>query len=407
MAILHRNRNFSALTPRYVERFRCIGARCEDTCCAGWPVHIDKKTYKAYRGLTHTALKPMMSLLKRVDNSLNPEMYALLPLAGPQGHCRALQDGMCSIQANVGASYLSGTCDSYPRMNRYVNNQVEQSLTLSCPEAARQALLAEDAFDFVETPISIRESTLYAVSVYRGMTPGTLSELRIFAMNLMRTRELPLWQRLALLGTFCEALDRSNTDDEALALIDEFTSSIEDGSMLGALAPVQPNHEAQAMVFATLWASKGFGSPSPHQQAQIARIAAGLGGDNRGVVSGAGLVAAYRRGLGRLDEALSETPWLLDHFLLNEMFALQFPIGAASAYESFLRLVARFGLLRLLLAAQCNADQAIPPASILVATVALQARRFQHDAKFAEEVNQALHDSGWASLDRVFTLLRT
>jgi lysine-N-methylase len=242
------------------------------------------------------------------------------------------------------------------------------------------------------------------------MPAAVTNELRIFSMNLMRTRELPLWQRLALLGTFCDALDRDCANGEAdvaQALIDEFTRNIENGSLLDALDPVQPGHEAQAMVFATLWASKGFASRSPHQQALMARIATGLGGDTRGMVSGVELVAAYRRGLDRLDEAMREVPWLLDHFLLNEMFALQFPVGAASAYDSFLRLSARFGLLRLLLAAQCNAGQEIPSVRTLAATVALQARRFQHDAKFAEEVNLSLRDSGWANLERLYTLLRT
>ena len=47
MAILHRTRTLPALMPRYTERFRCIGSACEDTCCASWTIHIDKKTYKA------------------------------------------------------------------------------------------------------------------------------------------------------------------------------------------------------------------------------------------------------------------------------------------------------------------------------------------------------------------------
>lgn len=410
MAILHRNRKFSALMPRYVERFHCIGPSCEDTCCTGWPVHIDKKTYKAYKTQPHAALKPVFSLIERVERPPHAGMYAVLPLVGPQGSCPALQDGMCSIQAAVGASYLSDTCDGYPRINRYVNKQAEQSLTLSCPEAARQALLAEDAFDFVEAPVSVREGALFVVDGLPGIAPVVGNELRIFCMNLMRTRELPLWQRLALLGTFCDALDRCRSDDgpaRVEALIDEFVREIENGNLLAALEPVEPNHDAQAQVFATLWAAKGFKEPSPFQQVQMTRIARGLGGDANGQVSAAGLVAAYRNGLTRLDAAIADTPWLLDHFLLNEMFSQQFPIGAPCAYDGYLRMLARFGLLRLLLAAQCNADEALPSLTTIVATVELQARRFQHDPQFSNQVNQSLRESGWADLDKVFGLVRT
>ena len=37
-------------------QFKCIGGECEDTCCAGWSVSIDKKTYKKYTNLNTSEL---------------------------------------------------------------------------------------------------------------------------------------------------------------------------------------------------------------------------------------------------------------------------------------------------------------------------------------------------------------
>jgi len=412
MTTLHRNRNMTALMPRYVERFRCIGANCEDTCCAGWPVHIDKKTYKAYRNHKDPALKPVVAFMQRIDNPPHAGMYAVLPIFGPGGDCPALQDGKCAIQSSAGASYLSDTCDSYPRINRHINGHSEQSMTMSCPEVARLALLDEDAFEFIEASVSIREGTLFTTPDTPGMEPELANEARIFCLNLMRTRELDLWQRLAMLGAFCETLDlvRSTEIGEPMrvqTMINDFILNIENGALSTAIEPIRSNHEAQAMIFATLWASKGFARPSPHQQTQMTLIAAGLGGNASGQVSGTDLVAAYRRGLDRLDIAIADTPWLLENYLLNEMFAHQFPVGSSSAYDSFLRLFSRFGLLRFLLAARCNADDVLPSPSMLTATVGLQARRFQHDRQFAEEVNRSLHESGWADLAKLNTLIRT
>ncbi|WXR62260.1 hypothetical protein WG909_03245 [Peptostreptococcaceae bacterium AGR-M142] len=34
------------LVPTYFKDFRCIGASCEDTCCKGWDVFVDKNAYK-------------------------------------------------------------------------------------------------------------------------------------------------------------------------------------------------------------------------------------------------------------------------------------------------------------------------------------------------------------------------
>lgn len=410
MSILHRNRTVSALMPRFVERFRCIGASCEDTCCSGWSIHIDKKTYKAYRNHTHPALKRVTACVRRVDDSAMPGMYGVLPIVGSENHCPALQDGMCAVQAVAGASYLSDTCDTYPRINRIINGHAEQSMSLSCPEAARLALLAEDAFDFVEAPASVREGTLHPVPAVAGMTQEVMNDIRMLCMNLMRTRELALWQRLALLGALCEALDghlAAARQGDVPTLLDDFVRAIQEGELIAALEPVQPDYGAQAMVFATLWSSKGFDGPSSFQQRHMTSIAAGLGGDADGQVSADKLVTAYIRGLHRLDSALAEAPWMLEHFVLNEMFSQQFPFSAPRLYDCYLRLVARVGLLRLLLAAQCNTDDDLPAPATLAATVQLQSRRFQHNAGFAAQVNQSLHDSGWATLDRLYTLLRT
>ena len=36
------------VTPRYYQDFQCIGDKCEDNCCHGWTISIDKKTYRNY-----------------------------------------------------------------------------------------------------------------------------------------------------------------------------------------------------------------------------------------------------------------------------------------------------------------------------------------------------------------------
>ncbi len=35
----------TALVPRYMHQFSCIGSECEDTCCTTWDVYVDKKGY--------------------------------------------------------------------------------------------------------------------------------------------------------------------------------------------------------------------------------------------------------------------------------------------------------------------------------------------------------------------------
>jgi lysine-N-methylase len=300
-----------------------------------------------------------------------------------------MQGGLCSIHKHLGESHLSDLCFTYPRVSRTFNGQVEHVLTLSCPEAARQALLAEDAFEFIEDAVTLREATMIDVPTAPGMTVELMNDIRIFSLNLLRTRELLLWQRLAVLGTFTSALSRLCADGRQAdipALIEDIVRLLENGELLASLDAVQPNYGAQAMVFSLLWSSKGFESPSPYQQEVI-------------------LVEAYTRGLARLDGVLKDAPYLLENYLANEMFLRLFPFETADAFDSYLRMVARFGLLRLLLAAQCNTD-APPSLQTLIATVHLHCRRFQHDNAYTTQVNQALQGSGWADLERLNSLIK-
>lgn len=408
MPILHRTQTFSALMPRFVERFRCIGPSCEDTCCSGWTVHVDKKTYKAYRKESIPALERMMVNMERLGDSRG--VYAQIKTVGEQKQCPALQNGSCSVQANLGESYLPTVCHDYPRTTRRMNGQIEQVITLSCPEAARLALLAEDAFEFVESTRQLRETALHEVRPAFGVAPEVMAETRIFCMNLLRTRELKLWQRLALLGTFCDSLTvlcARNEQANILGMIEDFVRVIEHGDLVATLDVIQPDHESQAMVFATLWSTMGFDTTSPFQQDMMRQIATRFGANDNGEVSTEGLVAAYRHGLSRMDDALQAAPWLLENYVMNEVFTQLAPFNGYTPYDSYLQLIARFGLLRLLIAVQCNTDGDLPTLTTLTATVQLHCRRFQHDPNYAKRVKRSLYESGWAEMSKLFKLLRT
>lgn len=411
MAILHPTKTLTALLPRYVTRFACIGDRCEDNCCSGWLVTLDKKTYRAYRESKHPVLGKLFEKhVKRHRAGADDEQYGKIELDPGTKQCPMMDDGLCSVQKQHNASYLSTTCFNYPRQTRRFAGQVEQALVLSCPEAARQALLHEDAFEFEQASVMLRADSIAPTTLVPGLGAELMSEVRIFCLQLMRTRELALWERLAILGVFCESLGKAMAEGHQArvpSLLQEFATLVEQGSMIEALRELQPNYEAQARVFAAIFAEKGFISSSSVQSRMLLTVARNLGADDSGYTSPQALVSSYRRGLQRLDEALAGAPYLLENYLLNEMFMMLFPFDGTSPFDCYLQLVSRFGLLRLILAARCNVDGEVPGTDVLVDTVHDYCRRFQHDKLFSRRVNSSLHDSGWASLDRLYGFLRT
>jgi lysine-N-methylase len=237
-----------------------------------------------------------------------------------------------------------------------------------------------------------------------------MNEVRIFCMNLVRTDGLELWQRLAVLGAFCESLSAllaAGKQSQVRDLLDTYIAMVQDGLVKGVLDELQPDHGTQAVVFSYMWASKLMPLHSPTQNQISAAIAAGLGIDSAtGIASNEQLIGAYTKGIGRLHEALRAAPQLLEHYVMNEMFMLLFPFDGKSPFEAYLKLISRFGLLRLMLAAQCNTDGALPDAARLAQTVQVFCRRFQHDTQFARQTNNVLTNAGMATLEKLYTFLR-
>lgn len=409
MATLHLTRTIHALTPNYVSRFRCIGAECKDNCCTGWHIGLDKKTFNSYRQSKHPELRAAFDKgLRREPSENGDRLYGRIALSDKDGTCPLMQGGLCGVQKHMDESHLSNTCFTYPRVSADFGGQMQQALQLSCPEAARLALLAPDAFEFTETTVAVRPDDLVVARPREGFPEQLMHDVRIFCLQLMRSQGLELWQRLAMLGVFCERLTALERDSAAAArLIDSFTSLLESGSALDALQGLQPDHEAQALVFATIWGGLAGPAGTAHERAVLASVAANLGADpHTGNAPVADLLAAYATGVRRLPLALEAAPHLLDHYILNEMFTHLFPFGRGSAYDSYLELVSRFGLLRMMLAARCASEGPLPDADALVETVQVFYRRFRHNTGFARRVNDALKNSGWNSLDKLYGFLR-
>ena len=48
------------VVPDYYKEFQCIADRCEDTCCAGWQIVVDKKSLKKYKKVRGPYLGKML-----------------------------------------------------------------------------------------------------------------------------------------------------------------------------------------------------------------------------------------------------------------------------------------------------------------------------------------------------------
>jgi lysine-N-methylase len=187
---------FHVLQPQYFERFRCLGSDCDDTCCNGWGILVDRATYDIYQRT------PERDLVEINPASCSASDYAKIRLNGTR--CPALQGGLCSLHRDHGETYISDMCSTFPRVVNLVTGVAdavaERSLHLSCPEAARLVLCDPDAMNFVRADTPDLGFRLAAVSKIDGL-PGAFRES---LAAIVRDRSRPLSARIVLVGQAIE-----------------------------------------------------------------------------------------------------------------------------------------------------------------------------------------------------------
>ena len=115
--------------PDYYKEFTCIADKCEDTCCAGWKIVIDKKSLNKYK---HVKGKFWFTMLKSVD------WIRGIFRQDKEKRCAFLNDcNLCEMYANLGEKSLCKTCRLYPRHVEKFEDVREITLSVSCPEVAR------------------------------------------------------------------------------------------------------------------------------------------------------------------------------------------------------------------------------------------------------------------------------
>ena len=130
-------------------RFRCLGGECEATCCAAFAVPADRETHVRLKVLGQTDALARELVEQAVELTPEGPDYGRLRFAG--GRCTMLEpSGLCRIQARFGNEGLFEVCATYPRYFSQVDDAMELFGSLSCPEVARLALLAPDAFETAE-----------------------------------------------------------------------------------------------------------------------------------------------------------------------------------------------------------------------------------------------------------------
>ncbi len=351
-----------SLRPHYAKAFRCLGSACDDTCCHGLDVVIDRATYEKYRSLP--AFQARMQHLFRIADA-SESRYARIQLS-PSYTCPFLSPNhLCGIQQEHGELYLAGICATYPRLTQRIDGLRETTLLLSCPEAARLVLLSPNLMptDDAATGNLPRYHRFSGMSSPPARANGSphqfLWEVREFTLLLLRDRAYPLWQRLFLLGMFCKRLNEMTRMRQLAVvphLLREFAEFLEQGTLRSDMDGMPAQTVLQLKVVLEMTTQYLQITDASHLRLRecVQDFCDGIG--YHAGVPVESCAPSYEGAMARFYRAfMDDHPFIMENYLVNYIFRTRFPYGVdAQGHPSdpspeFLKMAVLYALVKGLL----------------------------------------------------------
>lgn len=346
------------LIPEYIEKFNCIGPECEDSCCIGWRVNLDKKTYQNYKKNNDSELKPIFkSMVRRSHNNKDDSAYGRIEMDEKEA-CPFLDDRkLCKIQIRLGEKGLSDTCSLYPRTVNMIDGKHERNATISCPEIARLALLNPKGISFKQ----IEEDEDLRILVHSKLdTEGHLLynkseryfwDIRLFSMSLLQDRDYTIAERLILLGIVnkrIEGLSEEKITNDIPKILESLGKMINMGSFKEELNKVPSKVELQIKILETMINKRlVVGSLNQRYVECLNETLEGLEKkEDQGMEN---IIKKYEETyINYLQPYLEEKEYILENFLVNEYFRLMMPFGGfKSIWDSYIFLSVLYGMIKL------------------------------------------------------------
>ena len=146
--------------PKFFKDFHCIGGKCKVSCCQFWC--IDYKNSDVEKLKSADCSEHLKAL---ISDSFEPyEDKMRIKLKG-NGDCPFHnEDGLCSIQKELGEEYLSQVCVTYPRISINLVGYVLRSCNITCPQVL--SMICSDDDSMVLENHSLNGDVLKLVQTY-------------------------------------------------------------------------------------------------------------------------------------------------------------------------------------------------------------------------------------------------
>jgi len=410
------------IQPLYGSAFHCIGTECEDSCCHGMSVLVDKKTYEVYQAFPENRLgdsvKRYVSILPA---GATESLYAKIQ-PDASGRCPFLSaERLCEVQKEYGSELLSATCSTYPRALNSVEDEFEVSLYLSCPQAARQVLLDADA----TRAMGDARSDHFRMDQFSRLTSGDgpihkptryFWEVRDLVVAMIQDRRRPLWQRLFLLGMLCKRLNEVGAEEEDAVpeILSSYWEIVASGALHDKLEKVLAQPAVQLDVVLRLIDHRiRAGSCGQRFLECFNEFLQGIG-YSAGSTSASDAFHYVEAEAKYCAPFFAAHPHILENYLLNYVYRTLFPFGReASAhitpqgiFDEYMLMVTQYALVYgLLVGVAGHAREAFGEEHV-VRLVQSFSKAVEHSPSYLKEINQLIASRGLGGPQGIAALLR-
>jgi lysine-N-methylase len=363
--------------------------------------------------------------------TINPESssndnYARIALNGPG--CPFLAEGWCAIQKKLGEESLPIMCSAFPRVMNVVDDVLQRSLDLSCPEAARVVLLDPNVMQFDEEEGPPRDTRLANLSVLRTANGNSekpyqhFREIRAFVIWLLQYRAFPLWKRLTILGSVCDQLQELTAvgrGAETPMVLDAGRDGVDRDLFGEALNTHGPQPAAQLELVLELIVgriSSDFTAPPLLACYQKFMQAMEWTTESSLTDIGRRYATAHSE---YFEPFLSEHQHMLEHYLVNYVHRTLFPLGpqestrglsvhhiANSIGEQCLLMMAHYAIIQTLLIGMAAWHKTEFGTGHAIQVIQSFSKAFEHSPSFPERALQVLARKGLKSCAGLAILIR-
>lgn len=398
-------KKYNVTLPNYFKEFKCIGGKCEDSCCIGWDIDIDEKTYDYYKKVKDSHFDVLFKNNMHINDECSNENidYAKIKL-NKDKRCPFLDScDYCSIHSELGEESLSNTCSHFPRVMNRVDEKYEISLDVACIEAARIVLSQNESINFQSSEVELNKYIIAGEidtedEEYEGYPIKYFKEIRSFCMDIITNRKFDLSSRLYILGDFLFRLEEKA--DEDCSSVCEF---INDYDVDGAGEDYKRNdinyimqislldnivnsldiyNETDSVAFReyTKEALNGFSIESNEQ----------LEEDSDRYIDA---FVDYSR------EYMQKYSYIFENYLINFMYNNLFPYSESdSMFEGYIMLLIRYSLIRFYLVGKYLYNKT-ESCDEMIRFIQVFSKAVEHDKNYIEEILDYIIENEFDNMD--------